>query len=82
MILGDTADYCRFVCAGKISTVHYADANGCDFFDGAADAAAFAVLVGQERLSSVALIGGAFILAGLIFSELSDVIFRTKTDIE
>jgi drug/metabolite transporter (DMT)-like permease len=44
-------------------------------------AVAFAVLFGQERLSWVAMIGGALILSGLILSELSDVIFRDKTDI-
>jgi drug/metabolite transporter (DMT)-like permease len=44
-------------------------------------AAAFAVLFGQEHLSWVAMIGGALILSGLILSELSDVIFRDKTDI-
>lgn len=43
-------------------------------------AAALAVLVGQERLSSMAIIGGAVIFSGLILSELSDVIFRTRSN--
>jgi len=45
-------------------------------------AAAFAVLFGQEQLSSAAMIGGAIILTGLILSELSDVIFRSQTSMK